>query len=57
MDEATAINFTICSGAPLIHPTTLWHVVNMASPWRWMQQSRLGGWSIVCPCDCQVVPW
>ena len=53
-DAETEIHFVTIGVAPLLRPTTLWHLLNTAPAWGLPKCSRAGAWSITCPCDCKV---
>ena len=54
VDAESEMHFAMSGVAPPVRPTTLWHLVNTAPPWRSPRCSKAGAWSITCPCDCKV---
>ena len=54
VDAQSQIYFAISGVAPLVRPTTLWHLLNTAPAWRLPKCSKARAWSITCPCGCKV---
>ena len=56
VDAELEIHFPIFGLAPLVRPTTLWHLGNTAPAWHSPKCMPSGAWYMSCPCYCKVCP-
>ena len=54
VDAESEIQFAMLGVAPPVRLTTPWYLLNTAPAWRSPKCSKVGAWSITCPCDCKV---